>query len=158
MKIRVIEPSDNKVLATVIRKVLIEMDVPKVGTAYEDKELDEMYETYSGDRSIYYVIYSEDKLFGGAGVAPLQDGDSEICELQKMYFAPQARGGGHGHDMINKCLDFAKQNGFKTCYIETMPNMLAAQKLYKKMGFYYIDSPMGNTGHNSCPIWMLKSL
>ncbi len=158
MKIRVIEPRDNIVLAKVIRKVLIEMDVPKVGTAYEDKELDEMYETYSVDRSVYYVVYSEGKLFGGAGVAPLKDGDSEICELQKMYFAPQARGGGHGYDMINKCLDFAKQNGFKTCYIETMPNMLAAQKLYKKMGFYYIDSPMGNTGHNSCPIWMLKSL
>ena len=28
----------------------------------------------------------------------------------------------------------------------------------KKMGFEYIDHPMGNTGHCSCPIWMTKSL
>ena len=30
------------------------------------------------------------------------------------------------------------------------------QKLYKKAGFQYLDAPMGNTGHYSCPVWMLK--
>ena len=44
------------------------------------------------------------------------------------------------------------------CYIETMPNMISAQKLYLKKGFEYIDKPMGNTGHTACPVWMLKDL
>ena len=54
--------------------------------------------------------------------------------------------------------NFAKENKFKICYIETMPNMLDAQKLYLKFGFKYIYFPMGNTGHFACPIWMIKSL
>ena len=75
-----------------------------------------------------------------------------------MYFSPKARGKGIGQKMIDACINFAKSNDFKLCYIETMPNMEAAQKLYKKLGFNYIDHPMGNTGHCSCPIWMTKSL
>ena len=49
-------------------------------------------------------------------------------------------------------------NNFTKCYIETMPNMISAQKLYLKKGFEYIDKPIGNTGHTACPVWMLKDL
>ena len=75
-----------------------------------------------------------------------------------MYFLSEARGKGLGKQMIKKCLDFAKASNFEKCYIETMPNMQDAQKLYVKTGFEYLDTAMGNTGHTSCPIWMLKSL
>jgi putative acetyltransferase len=36
--------------------------------------------------------------------------------------------------------------------------MTTAQKLYKRIGFEKIDGPMGNTGHNSCEVWMTKKL
>ena len=97
-------------------------------------------------------------IFGGAGLAPLKDGAPNVCELQKMYFMPDARGKGKGKEMIHKCLSFARAQKFDLCYIETMPNMLDAQTLYKKVGFEYIQHPMGNTGHSSCPVWMTKSL
>ena len=158
MKIREIENADNVKLAVAVRKVLIEMGVPKVGTAYADVELDAMFEAYQEDRYIYYVVEQASEILGGAGIAPLKNGDPKVCELQKMYFLPQARGKGLGKEMIPRCLDFAKANQFKQCYIETMPNMEAAQKLYLKTGFTYIDHAMGDTGHSSCPIWMIKSL
>jgi putative acetyltransferase len=158
MLIRPIELKDNQQLALAIRAVLIEMGVPKVGTAYEDKELDEMYETYDADRSRYFVIEKAGDILGGAGLAPLKDGAPNVCELQKMYFMPDARGKGKGKEMIHKCLSFARAQKFDLCYIETMPNMLDAQTLYKKVGFEYIQHPMGNTGHSSCPVWMTKSL
>jgi len=75
-----------------------------------------------------------------------------------MYFLNEARGKGLGYKMIKLCLAFARSASFKLCYIETMPNMQKAQTLYKKVGFSYIDHPMGNTGHCSCPIWMTKVL
>ena len=158
MKIRTIDIKDNRELSLVIRSVLIEMGVPKTGTAYEDEELNTMYEAYLGPRTIYYVVTDGKKILGGGGIAPLKDGDPSVCELQKMYFSPKARGKGLGQKLIDTCIVFAKSNDFKLCYIETMPNMEAAQKLYKKLGFNYIDHPMGNTGHCSCPIWMTKSL
>ena len=86
MHIRPIEASDNKLLAVAIRSVLIEMGVPKVGTAYADVELDAMFETYLDERAIYYVVYEGENILGGAGIAPLKNGDSSVCELQKMYF------------------------------------------------------------------------
>ena len=158
MEIRPVELNDNEALAIAVRKVLIEMGVPKVGTAYEDKELDAMYESYSQSRFQYYVVENQGNIMGGAGIAPLKDGDPSVCELQKMYFLPEARGKGLGKQMIHLCLDFAKANDFQLCYIETMPNMLDAQALYLKVGFQYINHPMGNTGHVSCPVWLTKSL
>ena len=158
MLIRPIELKDNQQLALEIRAVLIEMGVPKIGTAYEDKELDEMYETYDANRSRYFIIEKAGDILGGAGLAPLKDGAPNVCELQKMYFMPDARGKGKGKEMIHKCLSFARAQKFDLCYIETMPNMLDAQTLYKKVGFEYIQHPMGNTGHSSCPVWMTKSL
>ena len=158
MLIRPIELKDNQQLALAIRAVLIEMGVPKVGTSYEDKELDEMYETYDADCSRYFVIEKAGDILGGAGIAPLKNGAPNVCELQKMYFMPDARGKGKGKEMIHKCLTFARAQKFDLCYIETMPNMLDAQTLYKKVGFEYIQHRMGNTGHSSCPVWMTKSL
>ena len=52
----------------------------------------------------------------------------------------------------------AKEFGYDKCYIETMFNMESAQKLYLKKGFSYLDKPKGNTGHSSCPVWMIKDL
>ena len=156
--IRKVLPEDNQALATVIRSVLIELGVPKVGTAYADPEVDNMFATYDRARNAYFVVEKEGKILGGAGIAPLAGEDPSICELQKMYFSPASRGLGLGKQMMDTCLAFAKENNYSLCYLETLPYMKAAQKLYLKSGFDYIDGPMGNTGHTSCNVWFTKSL
>lgn len=153
--IREIQPKDNQQIASVIRSVLVEHHVPKVGTAYADVSLDQMFETYQTEKAKYFVVEYQNQLVGGAGIAPLENGPEGICELQKMYFLPIARGKGQGSTMMQTCLDFAKKAGYRQVYLETMPNMLDAQKMYQKFGFTYIDAPMGCTGHTSCPVWML---
>jgi len=156
--IRTIKKEDNQAVAQLIRSVFDEMEIPKVGTAYEDPYLDLMFEEYNKPQSVYFVVENGGKIVGCAGIAQLENGDAEICELQKMYFLPETRGLGIGSKMMDKCLEQAKDFGFKKCYIETMPFMHAAQKLYKKSGFEYLNAPLGNTGHSSCPVWMLKNL
>ena len=156
--IRPIQKKDNIQIAAVIRQVLIDLNVPKVGTAYADPQLDCMFETYSKSKSIYYVIENKDLILGGAGISQLENEAATICELQKMYFLPETRGQGIGSQMMEQCLQSARDFGFEKCYLETMPFMLDAQKLYKKVGFENICSPMGSTGHTSCPVWMLKDL
>jgi putative acetyltransferase len=156
--IREITKSDNADIARVIRKVLEDLGVPKVGTAYADTALDYMFENYDVPKATYFIVEQKGDILGCAGVAPLESYDGNCCELQKMYFLEAARGKGIGSQMIATCLSHAKAFGFEQCYLETMPYMEAAQKLYKKSGFNYIDAPMGNTGHFSCPVWMLKTL
>ncbi|AYN06508.1 MULTISPECIES: GNAT family N-acetyltransferase [unclassified Flavobacterium] len=156
--IRKIIKEDNQAVAQLIRAVFDELNIPKVGTAYEDPYLDFMFEEYNKPKSVYYVVENNGKIVGCAGIAPLANEVPVICELQKMYFLPETRGLGIGSKMMDKCLESAKKFGFENCYIETMPFMHAAQKLYKKSGFEYLDAPMGSTGHTSCPVWMLKKL
>jgi len=156
--IREIQKEDNPEVAQVIRTVLIEHNVPKVGTAYADPQLDYMYEAYSEPKSMYFVVEKDGKIIGGAGIAPLANGSPEVCELQKMYFLPETRGLGIGSKMMEICLEKARHFGFQQCYLETMPYMEAAQKLYVKTGFQYLDTPMGCTGHSSCPVWMIINL
>ena len=156
--IRKIEKKDNAAVAQLIRAVFDELNIPKVGTAYEDVYLDFMFEEYSKEKAAYFVVEYNAKVVGSAGVAPLANEAPTICELQKMYFLPETRGLGIGSAMMDTCLKTAKEFGFEQCYLETMPFMLDAQKLYKKVGFENIDAPMGNTGHISCPVWMLKNL
>lgn len=158
INIREIILEDNKSIAKVIRAVLIEFGVPKVGTAYEDEALNCMFETYKTDRSAYFVIETDKRIIGGAGIAPLANFDESTCELQKMYFLPEARGKGLGSQMMNQCLAKAKEFGYQQCYLETMPYMDAARKLYRNNGFEDLKTPLGNTGHYSCSKWMLKKL
>ncbi|SHJ53962.1 putative acetyltransferase [Arenibacter nanhaiticus] len=156
--IREIKSEDNKVVAKVIREVLEDLGVPKVGTAYEDASLDHMFENYEQPKADYFVVEDRGKIIGGAGIAPLENYQGNVCELQKMYFLEEARGRGLGAKMMEICLRKAKEYGYEQCYLETMPFMKDAQKLYLASGFEYIESPMGNTGHYSCPVWMLKEL
>jgi len=156
--IREIKPTDNIEISKVIRSVILEMGAPKKGTAYEDKATDLMFETYQKEAVAYFVLEHKNKVIGGAGIAKLDNCESNICELQKMYFLPIARGKGLGTVLISKCLEQAKIFGFTGCYLETMPYMQAARKLYKKNGFINLDKPMGNTGHYSCNVWMLKKI
>lgn len=156
--IRPIQEKDNPHIAKAIRTVLVEFDLPKVGTVYEDEALDCMYETYNVPRASYFIVELEGVVMGGAGIAPLANYKGNVCELQKMYFLQALRGKGIGSKMMDLCIQKATHFGFESCYIETMPYMKDAQKLYLRSGFEYRDGPMGDTGHFSCPVHMIKPL
>lgn len=156
--IREIEATDNAAVAKMIREVLLELGAPKVGTAYEDKALDVLSEVYDVERAVYFVAEINGKIVGAAGISQLENSTENICELQKMYFSPEVRGKGFGAQMMQKCLNAAKDFGFKKCYLETLPYMTSAVKLYEKNGFVALKAPLGDTGHYSCSEWMLKEL
>ena len=158
MIIREIQPKDNALIASVIREVFIADNFPKTGTAFADIQLDFMFEAYDKPRATYFVVENDGKIIGGAGISQLENSSENICELQKMYFLQEARGKGIGFQIIQKCLEEATKLGYEKCYLETLPEMLTAQHLYKKAGFEYLCAPIGNTGHTTCPIWMIIDL
>ncbi|MBR7800138.1 GNAT family N-acetyltransferase [Undibacterium fentianense] len=153
--IRPIAEGDNLCIASLIRAVLEEMNVPKVGSAAADPSLDFMYQHYTRDRGAYFVVEYRGDIVAGGGIGSLPGAPEDFCELQKMYMLPSTRGMGIGNALIQRCLDEAKQRGYRQCYLETLPTMLAAQKLYQKMGFTYIDYAIGDTGHSACQVRML---
>ena len=156
--IREIQPEDNAQLEAVIKACFPEFNLPLVGTAYEDFETPRMYESYQGEREIYFVVDRDGEILGGGGIKQLKDFEGNICELQKMYFSPKVRGLGLGKKMIETCIQAAKGFGYEICYLESASQLKAAIHIYETTGFQHLDGPLGNTGHYSCGVWMTKQL
>ena len=156
-KIRKIESRDNKELENVIRTCLIEFGANHEGTAWTDPNLGRFSEIYNTAGNQYWVALDEnDKIVGGVGIGKLEDID-KVCELQKMYCLPEARGTGVSHKLMDIALDYAKHY-YSKCYLETLENMVAAQKFYEKYGFERIYEPLVKTEHFACDVRYIKNL
>ena len=153
-----IKQEDNKQIARINRDTLVEKRQTKLGTYLEDFSIYALFEYLDHKKACYYILELEGHIVGGAGISQLENYAGPICELQKMYFKPEARGLGLGKIMMDHCLKKAKTLGYEKCYLETMPYMKGARKLYRKVGFTDLDSPVGDTGHHACSRWMIKKL
>ena len=158
IQIRPIEPKDNEVIAGIIRNALEEFGANKPGTVYYDPTTDALYQLFQTQRSCYYVAESKDDILGGGGIFPTKGLPDDTCELVKMYLKPDARGLGLGRLLIEKSLEAARQQGFTKVYLETMPELKNALVAYERLGFNYLNGPIGNSGHFGCGLWMLKEL
>lgn len=156
--IREIESQDNTQIEQVIRACFHEFKIPLEGTAYSDTETPRMYQSYQSDNDVYYVIDANGEVLGGGGIKPLKDFESNVCEIQKMYFSPKVRGKGFGRKLFEKCMETAKALGYKQCYLESASQLKAAIHIYESYGFKHLDGPLGNTGHYSCGVWMIKEI
>jgi len=157
-EIRPVRAADDPVLARIIRTVMPEFGACGNGFAINDPEVDWMSRAYAAPRHAYFVVERDGDVIGGGGIAPLAGGDDGTCELRKMYFLPGARGIGAGAAMMGRCLEAARNAGFRQCYLETLTGMDAAMRLYERSGFQRIDSPMGDTGHGGCNTFYLRAL
>ena len=160
MLLRPLQATDNAAIAAVIRTVSAEFGLaPSAGFAVADATLDDLYGVYGHEAAAYWVVENEAGIVvGGGGVAPLQ-GAPEILEIQKMYFLPEARGQGLAKSILLLCFAFGEYQGKTVFYLETTANLQQAISLYEKLGFVYLDTPLGNTGHSAaCEIYMHKQI
>lgn len=158
IRIRNISPGDNAMLSKIVKATLAEFGANHPGTVYYDPTTDNLFELFQKERAAYNVAEVNGKIVGGGGIYPTDGLPGDTCELVKMYLLPEARGLGLGKLLIEKCIEEAKENGFKNIYLETMPELKQALNVYAKFGFEYLKGPMGNSGHTGCSLWMLKKI
>lgn len=156
-KIREIEAKDNSRIEKIIRDCLIEYGGNHEGTAWADPNLGRFSEIYCDELNKYWVAENEEGVVvAGVGTGKL-DGVDGICELQKMYCIKEARGTGVAKQLINTALDYAKKY-YKKCYLETLDNMIEAQKFYEKNGFERTYEQIVKTDHFACEVKYIKEL
>lgn len=157
--IRPIQPSDNAELASIIRRSLEEFGANRPGTVYFDESTDHLFTLFrEKPGSAHFVAEKNKQILGGAGYYPTEGLPADTCELVKMYLKPEARGLGLGRQLIQYCLTEARKTGYRFIYLETMPELNKAIRVYEKFGFSYLEGPMGNSGHNGCDVWMKMEL
>ncbi len=156
--IRNIKQGDNAALAKIIRDTLKEFKANKPGTVYYDETTDQLYDVFKKENSTYFVAELNGEIMGGSGIYPTAGLPEGTCELVKFYLAPAARGKGVGKELLQKCIEAAKETGYKKMYLETMPELTIAIPMYEKYGFTYLPSAQGSSGHTGCDVWMIKDL
>lgn len=145
-------------MAAIIREVMTSFGAYGPGYSINDPEVDAMSAHYPEPRAAFFVVEHGGCVLGGGGIGPLAGADPDTCELRKMYLLPELRGRGFGEKLLRRCLDAARQRGYRRCYLETLTRMEAAQRLYAKAGFTRLPAALGATGHSGCNRFYLLEL
>ncbi len=72
---------------------------------------------------------------GCVAIRPL---DGTTCELKRMFVRPRLRGLGIGHCLASVARQAAREMGYASMRLDTVPAMAAAIGLYKSLGFVEI--------------------
>ena len=110
-----------------------------------DDEIAHLEEKYGLPYGRLYLAFCDNNPAGCIGLRKI---DNETCELKRLYVKPEFRGKKIGNILVTKIIEDAKSIGYKHILLDTFPFLETAIKLYKKLGFYeiesYNNSPMDN--------------
>jgi putative acetyltransferase len=157
--IRPLEPDDNPAIARIIIETLAEFGFSGPGTAGSDLETASLFEYYQQSNAGYWVAEEEQVLLGGMGFSRLKGTSIEesVCELEKGYLLPHARGKGIGKRLLQQCMTAARDMGYRYMYAETTAE-LESRVLLERWGFYPVAEKMGNNGHHLVTLFYLCDL
>lgn len=153
-----IQAKYNAAICQIIQQIGAQYGAVGEGFGPSDAEVQSMSQHYlAQNRSQYLVALVNGQVVGGAGIAPFLD-YSEICELKKLFLLPSSQGLGIGKALTLACLNFAQEQGYQQCYLDTLSSMQTAIGLYEQLGFTHLSQPLAGTLHGGCDVWMLKEL
>ncbi len=158
MQIRKINKVDNLFLAKMIRQVFDEHQAPQKGTVYSDPTTDNLFDLFQAEKSLLWVAEIDNEIVGCCGIFPTKGLPEKCAELVKFYLSAKARGKGIGKSLMEKSIESARELGYTELYLESLPEFSNAVSIYEKQGFLKLDQPLGESGHTTCNIWMLKKL
>ncbi len=122
----------------------LEIDLEYQGFAAEMAGLPGAYAPPAG-----ILLLARDGLGHPIGCVAMRRLTETICELKRLYVAPNGRGLGLGRALAEAALDAARAAGYAEARLDTLPSMAAALALYRRLGFEamdaYYETPIAGT-------------
>ncbi len=110
-----------------------------------DDEIKHLETKYGAPYGRLYLAYCDEELAGCIGLRKI---DEQNCEMKRLYVRPQFRGKQIGNKLVSKIIADAKEIGYSHMLLDTLPFLQGAIHMYKKFGFYeiesYNDNPMAS--------------
>jgi DNA-binding MarR family transcriptional regulator/GNAT superfamily N-acetyltransferase len=92
----------------------------------------EFIENFDSRREHCWIAEMDGERVGSVFVVKKTD---EIAKLRLLIIDPKARGLGLGKRLVDECLRFARDAGYKSMTLWTQANLLAARRIYARAGF-----------------------
>ena len=113
---------------------------------YDDEKENPSLKYALPDGRLYLDISDDGIARGCIALRKLSDGKGEV---KRLYIRPEYRGNGIATALVERIIEDARNIGYKELYLDTLPELESAVRLYKSFGFeetgQYNDSPVDKT-------------
>ena len=111
-----------------------------------DAELDGLPGEYAPPRGALFVAVEGDRYLGMIALRPL---DGTIAEMKRLYVRPAFQKSGLGRALCERLIGAAREAGYRSMLLDTLPTMQSAIRLYESAGFVrrssYYETPVAET-------------
>ena len=92
--------------------------------------------TYALPSGCLWLAAADANIVGCVAIRGLE---ADVCEMKRLYVRPEGRGQSVGRALAERAVAFAKAAGYRAVRLDTLSTMVAAQVIYRRMGF--VDVP-----------------
>ena len=133
------------VVRTLFEEYAAELDMDLGYQRFAD-ELVDLPGAYAPPRGRLLIAWLGDEAAGCVALRPLAD---DVCEMKRLYVRPAFRNNGLGKQLAEAIIAEARQIGYATMRLDTVPKLEAATRLYESLGFTrrdaYYNTPVPET-------------
>jgi ribosomal protein S18 acetylase RimI-like enzyme len=138
-------PDDVDIVRTLLREYAAALPVDLDFQDFE-AEVATLPGKYARPRGRLLLARDGDRVLGCIGMRALNGTD---CEMKRLYVRPDARGLQLGRQLVERLCEEARNAGYTRMFLDTLPTMEAAQRLYAQLGFEetqaYVFNPVAGT-------------
>ena len=126
--------------------------VRSLGVSASLREFHGLEDKYKGEGEALYIAFIDNK---PAGCVALRNVDNNTAAMKRLYIRPAFRHSSLGSNMAKLVVEDAREFGYKTLLLDSLPSMENAKELYTNLGFKKLDDtkrPVKTVVHLSLPL------
>ena len=126
--------------------------VRSLGVSASLREFHGLEDKYKGEGEALYIAFIDNK---PAGCVALRNVDNNTAAMKRLYVRPAFRHSSLGSNMAKLVVEDAREFGYKTLLLDSLPSMENAKELYTNLGFKKLDDtkrPVKTVVHLSLPL------